>query len=199
MRYLEDELKSATELPKISDKIGNDLFDTTYKAVVNELTAATVFHDLDNKRLGDTLSQHYSAYAYLALGFRLIELSNARICYNNTYFCAAELFHFSGHAFRGIGQLNRAADAYWRSGVIGSQDKQTVPLSIRSLARAKACCSEIGETEKSDIMHCLEWELRKTVSAFPRKAALQIWKITSGYGTSTRRWIFSWLFVELSG
>jgi hypothetical protein len=95
---------------------------------------------------------------------------------------APQMFHFAGHAFREIGQLNRAADAYWRAGVIVKPNE----FSVRSLARVKSCYSEVGETGKSDHMHVLEWSARRQIPSqrFPAKALLWIWCITSKYGVS---------------
>jgi hypothetical protein len=102
---------------------------------------------------------------------------------------APQMFHFAGHAFREIGQLNRAADAYWRAGVIVKPNE----FSVRSLARVKSCYSEVGETGKSDHMHVLEWSARRQIPSqrFPAKALLWIWCITSKYGVSSGRWFLS--------
>jgi len=97
------------------------------------------------------------------------------------------MFHFAGHAFREIGQLNRAAESYWRAGVI----PEIGDFSVRSLARAKSCYSEIGETHESDKMHVLEWNARRTLTRQPAKTLLWLWSVTSAYGTSSRRWLVS--------
>lgn len=195
MANLPNDQPEVHKRPQISDRKGRELFEATCNRVIDKEIALDVLGECDENRLGDTLNQHISAYVYLGLAFRLLELENTDVIYEGRTFCAAEVFHFAGHAFRGIGQLNRAADAYWRSGVIGSNDKKIVSLAIRSFARAKTCYSEIGETEKSDQMHYLEWELRKTVAGNIRKAMLNLWKITSGYGTSTYRWVVSLLLL----
>jgi hypothetical protein len=145
--------------------------------------------------LGSTREQHKAAYTYLALAFTVLENEKIKICIANKTVEHSKLFHFAGHAFREIGQVNRAADAYWRAGITDNRGKPPSDWGIRSLARAKVCFREVGEVEKSDEMHCLEWEARRHWSPRVRKFVLSLWALTSQYGTAPRRWLVSLLVV----
>lgn len=69
-------------------------------------------------------------------------------------------------------------------------DETPLGFGIRSLARAKSCYAEIGETALSDEMHRLEWEARRLRSG-GAAPFLIAWKVTSDYGTSATRWMWS--------
>jgi len=107
-----------------------------------------------------------------------------------------KLFHFAGHAFREIGHIARAADAYWRAGVASGRGSYPSPWGIRSIARAKVCFKDVGELGKSDNMHRLEWEARQHIGAsWWQKPILFLWDVTSRYGTKPGRWLMSLLVV----
>lgn len=184
--FLKNEQSKAKVKPSFSDAKGKEVFDSAALRT-NATNATDSFKQCDVKRLGTTSEQHETAYTYLALAFKMIEDPSVLIDSLNKKVTVGEMFHFAGHAFRGIGQLNRAADAYWRAGVIA----EISDFSIRSLARAKSCYSDIGEMSKSDEMHRLEWDARRLRSGTISSALFAVWKITSAYGTSSRRWFFS--------
>ena len=106
------EATKAVVRPKITDQTGLSYFATAIDSIVDPTTANTISSEADAKRLGSFADQHKAAYLYLALAFRLIETPSLMAT------SPGKMFHFAGHAFRGIGQLNRAADAYWRAGVM---------------------------------------------------------------------------------
>lgn len=154
--------------------------------------------DLD--RHEDTKSQIHSAGSYLALAFKSIDaLTGNHRDYESQKSLrdACKYFHYAAHGFRDLGNINRAADAYWRAGVAGSLVEQKTEaeieanLAVRSLARAKICYQEIGIVEKSDQMHVLEWISRSMDFRGMRRALIGLWAITSLYGTSLKRWMFS--------
>jgi Ion channel len=184
--FFENERSKAKVRPTISDARGKNVFDAA-ALKTNPTNANDTFNQCDVKRLGTTNEQHEAAYTYLALAFKITEDQSILINSLGRKVTVAEMFHFAGHAFRGIGQLNRAADAYWRAGVIA----EISDFSIRSLARAKSCYSDIGEMDRSDEMHRLEWDARRLRSGRVPSALFAVWKITSAYGTSSRRWFFS--------
>ncbi len=177
----------AAKLPKITDEEGCKVFDSVMKQAIDLASAQTIYQEANKKRLGSTEDQHKAAYLYLALAFRLNE--TPEILGKSS---PEKMFHFAAHAFRGIGQLNRSADAYWRAGVITKEKASPDEFGIRSLARAKSCFDEIGETDKSDEMHFLEWEARRLRSKRP-SIFLFVWKLTSRYGTSVTAWLWSML------
>jgi hypothetical protein len=178
----------AGKAPAFTDAKGKTVFDLISARVLNAETANQEYEKCDTKRLGSGLEQHETAYTYLALGFKMAADSTIVISSVGNPLSAAQMFHFAGHAFREIGQINRAADAYWRAGVIG---EQITELAVRSLARAKSTYSEIGEANKSDEMHRLEWDARRVQSHGSAWFLLSLWKITSSYGTCSRRWFLS--------
>jgi hypothetical protein len=184
-KILDAELEKANKSPWITDTKGESFFKLASNAIKDSATASEKYAICDDKRLGDGAAQLEAAYTYLALGFNMKRNPEIQVGKITPW----KMFHFAGHAFREIGQLNRAADAYWRAGVISDD----LDFSVRSLARAKSCYSEIGETEDSDTMHILEWNARRRLSSQRRfaKALLWIWSITSKYGTSSGRWFLS--------
>jgi len=184
----EKEYCEAVKRPKISDQRGQDLFNSATSRITDSTSALTEYNGADEKRLGSTKEQHEAAYSYLALGFRLIDDSSILVQLGGKSFSPAEVFHFAGAAFREIGQLNRAADAYWRAGVVGTHQEKINAFSVRSLTRAKSCYKEIGQTDSSDRMHKLEWEARRGLSSGAMRAFLTFWKTTTFYGTSFSRW-----------
>ena len=164
------------------------------QSLIEEEGVDRVKNDADRDRHGDTSEQIDSAAGYLALAFNALDSvtedfndKESQDFLNR----ACRFFHFAGHGFLNLGNVNRAADAYWRSGVVGSVANETSSLSIRSLARAKICYQDIGITEKSDQMHILEWHARLLASTGVRSILLDLWRVTSLYGVSLRRWIVS--------
>ncbi len=181
----EKEFQKASERPKITDQAGLWIFRSAIEQCTDESKAKELYEMADNRRLGTVREQHEAAYTYLALAFTMLEnkkIGGEPISHN-------KLFHFAGHAFREIGQLNRAADAYWRAGVTSKNGEYPTRLGIRSIARAKICYEETGETAKSDKMHSLEWDARRHGSPIRHKPFLYLWALTSRYGTEPFRWI----------
>jgi hypothetical protein len=162
----DEEFKKAKATPKFTDAKGKLFFESASDDIKDSTTALQKYNDCDLKRLGDGAAQLEAAYTYLALSFAMMTNDDIHV----KTITAPQMFHFAGHAFREIGQLNRAADAYWRAGVIVKPDE----FSVRSLARAKSCYAEIGETGKSDDMHVLEWSARRQIPSqrFPARALL---------------------------
>lgn len=186
----EKEVVNAKTRPKITDPAGSDLFQNVWSGTVDKETANAFFVQADKDRLGSTKEQHSAAYTYLALAFKLIDTPAITVDAAGTTVTATQMFHFAGHTFREIGQLNRAADAYWRAGVTSSGGPNPDDFGIRSLSRAKTCYAEIGETNRSDEVHFLEWEARR-LNAGRFTPFLSFWKVTSRYGTSVRAWFVS--------
>lgn len=149
----------------------------------------------ENGRLGAVREQHEAAYTYLALAFAVLENEKIRIRTDGEPVRHDKLFHFAGHAFHEIGQLNRAVDAYWRAGVTSEDGEYPTGLGIRSIARAKICYQEIGEAAKSDEMHRLEWEARRRESRAWLRPFLCLWALTSRYGAAPLRWLLSTLII----
>lgn len=184
-----DERKHAAQRPEITDRKGRDIFERLLATVVDSESAATCYLKADQKRLGKLVEQHEAAYIYLALAIRLLEDSTISVNVGGApTIPATKILHFAGHGFRQIGQLNRAADAYWRAGVISDTDGTPDTFAVRSLARAKMCYAEVGQADCSDRMHFLEWEARR-LGAQGRTPILTLWRITSCYGTSLSRWL----------
>lgn len=185
-RFEENERAKAVARPPITDTIGCRVFEDTLSNA--ECDLATVYKRADDGRLSAAL-QHTIAYQYLALAFAVLENKDGP---RDDVPSASVLFHFAGHAFREIGQLNRAADAYWRAGILSVIDEALSPsykagIGTRSLARSKMCYADIGEVTRSDAMHRLEWDARRLLSS-DRTPILALWKVTSDYGTSLTRW-----------
>lgn len=194
-KIFKQEYDRALKQPKISDQTGLQIFQRTLEQCKDE-SKAIEFYELANKdRMGSVREQHEAAYTYLALAFVALEKKNIEIRTVGEPVKHDKLFHFAGHAFREIGQLNRAADAYWRAGVTSKDGDYPTNFGIRSIARAKICYKEIGEEAKSDEMHRLEWEARRRVSRAWLKPFLGLWALTSRYGTSPPRWFMSMLIV----
>ena len=184
------EMKRAAVRPKITDNKGREAFESALSGIVDSQSAAVAYRLADQKRLGSIADQHQAAHTYLGLAFRLIEAPSISVDVDGDKIPATRMLHFAGHAFREIGQLNRAADAYWRAGVTSNKNGSPDPFGIRSLARAKSCCADIGEDDRSDEMHVLEWEARRLGSERPTPI-LTLWRITSRYGTSLGAWLAS--------
>lgn len=189
-KLFSDEAKRAFKTPMFTDKHGRNVYTKHFNEIDNLIKATEIFTLAEGLRLGDSKGQHESGYMYLAVAFYLINHNTPSITFEGEEIPVQKIFHFAGHSFREIGQINRAADAYWRAGVINDKVECQDTFRLRSLARAKQCYSEIGEPEKSDRMHYLEWEARRlgNQSISP---ILFIWKITSGYGTSFTCWLIS--------
>ncbi len=186
-------LSEARKLPKITDP---DLEKALFyaRAFIKNDGVERVKDAADSGRHGDTSAQMNSAAGYLALAFDALEAVGEDLKAEetqNSLSRACTFFHFAGHGFLNLGNVNRAADAYWRSGVSGSCADKATSLSIRSLARAKICYQDIGITEKSDQMHILEWHARLLASTGIRSILLDLWRVTSLYGVSLRRWTVS--------
>ena len=191
-RFVE-EARKAKVVPDLTDRIGSARFLAARTNCRKE--AQIQFEEASLKRLGSLNEQHEAAHIYLALGFCLLETPTIRVTNDGEVVNCSKMFHFAGHAFREIGQLNRAADAYWRAGVT---DSKLTDFTVRSLSRSKSCYEGIGETELSDQMHQLEWEARRIRSATWRRIGLLIWLVTTNYGTSLRRWLGSVMAVLLA-
>ena len=179
----------------IADPKGRDIFKSVFEECTNDLNKASCRAEEangDEGRLGTTVQQHNAAYTFLALAFVALE-EGIEIPIPGKSVKHHEFFHFAGHAFRVIGQLNRAADAYWRAGVTsgGEEDHYPDSFGIRSLAQAKIRFEDTGKVKKSDEMHCLEWEARRNSSVRCQKSILFLWGLTSKYGTSSRSWLWS--------
>lgn len=194
MSFREEFEKAKAEPLSISDKRGNNIFQEAKKRA-GESKALELYYQADEQRLGITAEQHRAAYTYLALAYWKLrstkhedgaELPDAHL-----------LFHFAGHAFREIGQLNRAADAYRRAGITSGEGDAPKDFGIRSLARAKMCYREIGEDDKADEAHRLEWDARRASSCPCARFTLWIWKVTSGYGTKAFPWVL-WVLGMLA-
>ncbi len=187
----EEEKKKAMEDPEVTDRVGKETLSSVISAEGSQ--AQKKFDQASDKRLGPLREQHEAAYTYLALGIRQLRNQDLTIRSEGATVPLTRLFHFAGHLFRETGQLNRAADAYWRAGV--ANGKHVDDFAIRSLARAKMCCAEIGESDESDRMHKLEWEARRALALWPKRVLLTAWRCTTGYGTSLQRWVCSLLWV----
>ena len=211
--------KSLKDIDEKSEfKITDHIYKKTFTNVVNDLgpqkssevsnenpntlsieqKALKYFSDAETKRRGGKDGQYESAYIYLALGISSIkfdiEVKNA----NGTTMPAYKLLHFAGHGFREVGQFNRAALAYKRSGIDGinkyitenETEEELLDFNIRSLALAKVQYEHIGQTDSSDEIHILEWHarrMRKSDQWFT-KLTKYTWGLTSIYGTSLTRW-----------
>jgi hypothetical protein len=182
----EEEYALAKKLSGITDELGSRVFERVRNGPPE--AAPESFQRADRGRLGTPMEQHDAAYTYLGLAFLLLKHDGLTIPSGGKNLGPDMLFHFAGHAFREIGQLNRAADAYRRAGVVSTRGKTPKEFGIRSLARAKMCYEEIGESERSDQMHCLEWEARRLGSLGFRRLFLWLWAVTSRYGTDVRQW-----------
>lgn len=185
----------AMEVPNLTDPLGKSILSCVLK-IEDTSGAQAKFDEATHKRIGTAREQHEAAHIYLALSLLQLRTPKLTVQSDGEAVPPTNLFHFAGHAFREIGQLNRAADAYWRAGV--ANGKEVDKFAIRSLARAKNCYAEIGETEKSDCMHRLEWEARRARAKWANWAILTAWYLTTAYGTNLRRWLGS-ILVVLAG
>jgi hypothetical protein len=198
------ERPKALEEPNIGDETGQAIFDSARQVACNGTAAISKKRQADVQRLGTRRERHSAAYTYFGLAFASIDAMPGHSAANHA---AADLLHFAGNAFRESGQLNRAADAYWRSGTLAEPRS---PLAVRSLARAKMLYTDIGQTGDADRMHVLEWDVRrfqvglrelpgwvpKFIDVWFAKARgvlslVLLWKVTSQYGTSLWRWLVS--------
>ena len=182
-----DQVKASSP-PKITDSRGRDIFESAMESIVDTATASKLFETAEQHRLGSFCDRHSAAYD-LAIAFRMAEKDTIRVNGDSEDMSAAKIFHWAGHSFRDIGQLNRAGDAYWRAGVMSGTKQTPDTFGVRSLARAKTSYAEVGDFDESDRMHYLEWEARRQ----QKKVAplLYVWKMTSNYGTSFSRWLLS--------
>lgn len=185
----EKEKRNAEEVPDVEDCVGRSILSSVLS--VERSKAQLKFDEAADKRLGTPRDQHEAAYIYLALGLRQVRNRDVIIQSDGKIVPATRVFHFAGHAFREIGQLNRAGDAYWRAGVLNGKNLDN--FAIRSLAQAKMCYAEIGESDKSDLMHRLEWAARRMLANWPSRTVLTAWWLTTVYGTSFWWWL-GWLF-----
>lgn len=110
---------------------------------------------------------------------------------------AEKFFHFAANAFRDLGLLQRAAQCYYNSALLGYQKYQANRLgdavfAKRSAGRAKSLFTEIGEDEHSDSAHVLQQDIKRAEFRGNRNYLLTLifflWERISGYGTSPVRW-----------
>lgn len=107
-------------------------------------------------------------------------------------------FHFAGNEFRKIDMLERSAQSYLNSAIRAfricktKEDKPTIEMGLRSAGRAKGLFSELGEEEKFDRAHVLRLNLKYLLSKITKKrfyaGILLMWRTTTMYGTSIKRW-----------
>ncbi|MBI5106017.1 MAG: hypothetical protein HZB46_13740 [Solirubrobacterales bacterium] len=186
-RFRAERDRAATPPERISDERGSAILAHALHAARDPDAAARLRAEADEGRFGEKADEHRAAYVYLALAMSSIDDDPEE---------ADTLFHFAGHTFREVGQLNRAADAYWRAGALAADAVAThggtearAAWAVRSFARAKVLYAEIGESDRSDRMHMLEWEARRLTGAHPITA---LWGATCRYGTDLGRWLV-WL------
>lgn len=190
----EEEKQNAMKAPAISDPLCKSIFATVLN-IQNASQCQTWFNETTKKRFGTLLEQHEAAHIYLALGLLQLGDSTLIVQSDGETLTPTKLFHYAGHAFREVGLQNRAADAYWRAGVADGMPGND--FAVRSLARAKSCYGEIGENDKADSMHKLEWEARRALARGAYWILLTAWWLTTAYGTSFLRWLVSLLVMLL--
>lgn len=192
--------RSGGKVEKISDVDGQSIYEQSIAAYRADHRNWKDLHKRANE--GRKGSNHYeAAHLYLAMAVILSD-SGAVQTRPTTGLTAQVVYHRSGHSFRECGLLNRAGDAYWRSGCTHTNLEQ----KARSLSRAKACYAEVGDIERADMMHRCEWQARREASRSASRAkdaasfmerrrhglraiTLGVWFMTSKYGTSVGRWL----------
>ena len=187
-KLFNNSLKILDQPIEITDRKGRVCYEKIFNQIKNSRNAFEIYLEADDKRLGNKQEIFEAAYIFLALADAIYKNKAISNSLKRKELSPEYLFHFAGHVFREIGQLNRAADAYLRSGLIGVTNPEPSQLAIRSFARAKMLFSDVGENDKSDELHRMEWETRRLFNKRPKKSFLTIWKITSLYGTSIKRW-----------
>ena len=117
-----------------------------------------------------------------------------------------KLYHFSANAFRDLGLLQRAAECYFNSALVGYQQytqnrSANAGFARRSAGRAKAMFSELGDDKNSDDSHILQQRIRfaelKRKKQWPLATVFWLWDRVSQFGTSASRWLASTLSVIL--
>lgn len=106
-------------------------------------------------------------------------------------------FHWAGHIFRTLDQLERAAQCYYNSAELilnKESDLIDAPLKLaqRSAGRAKGLFEELGEDEKADNAHVAQMDIKYSRLRIRRRPLLLIfwiWKNATGYGTRVSSWI----------
>ncbi len=111
-----------------------------------------------------------------------------------------KLYHFAANAFRDLGLLQRAAECYFNSALVGYvtyvRDKRgDSSFARRSAGRAKAMFTELGDDENSGDAHVLQQRIRSAEFRYTRKYHLALsfwlWDCVSKFGTSPSRWLGS--------
>ena len=174
------------ENPSITDPLARQHFDAAFEATTDR-ESRRLLDEADALRFGSPAEQLRGAYLYYGLACAFAE----KEC-DLSPLTVGKAFHFAGHALREIGHLNQSGEAYWRGGLADAglecDDLPRDPLDVRSFSRGKNVFADAGDISKSDILHRLEWEARLRHHF---SLGLWVWKTTSLYGTSFRRWLAS--------
>ena len=115
-----------------------------------------------------------------------------------------KMFHFAANAFRDLGLLQRAAECYFNSALVGynryiSDGRGDSSFARRSAGRAKAMFTELGDDENSGDAHVLQQRIRSAEFRYTKKYPLALsfwlWDRVSKFGTSPTRWLGSTLIA----
>ncbi len=124
--------------------------------------------------------------------------------YKTSELNSIKLFHFAGNLLRGLNKLKRSAQAYEKSAMIGLEklksknsgiDEKLIDMALRSSGRAKNIYLETGDLMYSDRCHVIQQDLTSLYYKHKKikRFHLQIWRATSIYGTSPKRWFKTYL------
>ena len=117
-----------------------------------------------------------------------------------------KLYHFAANAFRDLGLLQKAAECYFNSALVGyasyvRERRGDSSFARRSAGRSKAMFSELGDDENSGDAHVLQQRIRSAEFRYTRKYPLALsfwlWNCVSKFGTSPSRWLGSTLVAIL--
>jgi hypothetical protein len=181
------------ELNRFTDSVAS----ATYEDAVADLRAASSLDDVRALKVAADRQREEALLRgpLLSAACTYLALAQAKTPVGDTD--PEEFFHFAANAFRDLGQLQRAAQCYFNSALLGYEKYSTTGSSPttfakRSAGRAKSIFADLGEDEQSDNAHVLQQTIKRAEFCDKKNYLLAsiffLWQVISGYGTSPARW-----------
>lgn len=187
-------------LCKFTDKVVNQAYEEARVALdsAGEKNQRLEIKKAADKRRDDVLARG----PLLSAACTYLSLAQANITIENDD--PERLYHFAANAFRDLDLLQRAAECYFNSALIGyrmysSSGEGDSAFAQRSAGRAKAMFAELGDHDNSGESYLLQQRIRftelKNAKKYPVAAVYWLWDLVSKFGTSPSRWLTSTLIT----